>query len=100
MPWEHPDGYFPAALAFCRRADLRQLGEQVGVPRGPSTGLGEAALGAQGVTGPSSQWRWLERRRTGGRHMVGSSLGKASGRRQWGTKGSCLPPGHALEEWR
>ena len=39
MPWEHPNGYFPAAFSPCK-ADLHQLAERVGVPRGLSTGLG------------------------------------------------------------
>lgn len=65
VPWEHPNGCFLAAFSSCRKADLPQLGEWIGVPKGPSPHLGpcwpkvqggEGGLGAPGVTGPSLQW--------------------------------------------
>lgn len=106
---EHPDGYFRAAFSSCRKADLHQLGEQVGIPRGLSTWLGpcspgrqggEEGLGAQGVYRSQFTVVMAGEMQKRGRHMVGSSLGKVSEEGALGTRGSCLCLGRACEEWR
>lgn len=48
VPREHPDGCFLAAFSSCRKADLPQQGEWVGVPKSPSTGLGRCWPKGQG----------------------------------------------------
>lgn len=87
--WEHRDGYFPAAFSSCRKADLHQLHEHVGIPRSLSTGLGPCWPRGDKGWGPrelqvpvhrGSSWIYLE---GGGR----SSLGKASGEGSVGYKG-------------
>lgn len=63
MLWEHPNGYFLAALSSCRKADLQQLCEWVGVARSLSPGLGPCWPWGRKVPslGDSVQWLWLER---------------------------------------
>lgn len=87
--WERPNGYFLAVLSSCRKADLHQLGERVGVARSLSPGLGPCwpwrrRVQSSGVTGFSSAAIAGEIQKRG--NIVGSSLGRMSGEEAVGFK--------------
>lgn len=85
--------FHPAAS--CRKADLHQLGERVGVARSLSPGLGPCwpwgrRVQSSGVTGFSSAAIAGEIQKRG--NIVGSSLGRMSGEEVVGFKAQLPAP--------